>query len=210
MGKYRDHRDQRRRGQDSDRSIPPEMEPSYFQRPSAASGGGRSMDAEVLWFNADKGFGFVKASDGTEAFLHIRVLETAGGTSVSEGTPLKVRIEEGQKGKQVAEVLEIGAAPARAPSHDRPQRSGGSAGGGGAPRRFDRDAPEQETEGTVKWYNSEKGFGFIGLENGEKDIFVHASALTRSGLSTLAEGQRVVVRFVQGQKGPEARSLRPA
>jgi cold shock protein len=60
----------------------------------------------------------------------------------------------------------------------------------------------------VKWYNPEKAFGFISLDGGEKDVFVHATALTCSGLSTLAEGQRVVVGFVQGQKGPEARTLR--
>jgi cold shock protein len=49
-----------------------------------------------------------------------------------------------------------------------------------------------EIEGSVKWYNSEKGFGFISPDNGEKDVFVHATALGRSGLSALEEGQRVV------------------
>ncbi|MEP0508539.1 MAG: cold-shock protein, partial [Aurantimonas coralicida] len=62
--------------------------------------------------------------------------------------------------------------------------------------------------GTVKWYNADKGFGFIGLDDGAgKDVFVHATALNRSGLTTLADGQKVTVRFVQGNKGPEARTL---
>jgi CspA family cold shock protein len=62
--------------------------------------------------------------------------------------------------------------------------------------------------GTVKWYNATKGFGFIAPDQGGKDIFVHASALERAGIMDLAEGQRVVVDVAQGQKGPEAVSLR--
>ncbi|UMM10041.1 cold-shock protein [Gluconobacter frateurii] len=58
--------------------------------------------------------------------------------------------------------------------------------------------------GTVKWYNSTKGFGFITPDSGGKDIFVHASALERSQLATLDEGQTINVKVVQGQKGPEA------
>jgi CspA family cold shock protein len=63
--------------------------------------------------------------------------------------------------------------------------------------------------GTVKWYNSTKGFGFIGTDRGGKDIFVHASALERAGIMGLAESQRVAVDVADGQKGPEAVSLRP-
>jgi CspA family cold shock protein len=65
-----------------------------------------------------------------------------------------------------------------------------------------------EESGTVKWYNAEKGFGFIGSERGGKDIFVHPSMLKRAGIADLAEGQRVAVDVVDGRKGPEAASLR--
>ncbi|NVN11989.1 cold-shock protein [Nguyenibacter vanlangensis] len=61
--------------------------------------------------------------------------------------------------------------------------------------------------GVVKWYNATKGFGFITPESGGKDIFVHASALERSGLTGLTEGQTANVQVVQGQKGPEAASI---
>lgn len=161
------------------------------------AGGGALADAEVLWFNADKGFGFVKTSDGVEAYLHIRVLENSGQQPVGEGQQLKVRIEDGQKGKQVTQVLEVSGSP-RAPVR-QPRASGFQ------PRE---SGPEQESEGTVKWYNSEKGFGFIGVPGAEKDVFVHASALTRSGIASLVEGQAVSVRYAQGQKGLEARSVR--
>ncbi|MCO5066784.1 MAG: cold-shock protein [Rhizobiaceae bacterium] len=70
--------------------------------------------------------------------------------------------------------------------------------------------PGPEIEGTVKWYNSEKGFGFVAPDIGEKDVFVHASVLTRSGLSVLMEGQRVVFQSGHGKKGREVRTIRLA
>jgi CspA family cold shock protein len=73
-------------------------------------------------------------------------------------------------------------------------------------RRADRATVEEL--GTVKWYNDTKGFGFIATDRGGKDIFVHASALERGGITSLAEGQRVAVDVSDGQKGPEAVSLR--
>ena len=59
----------------------------------------------------------------------------------------------------------------------------------------------------MKWYNPDKGFGFIVRDRGGKDIFV-PSALTRGGLTDLSEGQRVTVDMVEGGKGPEAVSVR--
>jgi cold shock CspA family protein len=88
---------------------------------------------------------------------------------------------------------------------------GGGGFGGGAPRRGGFDAPVAsgpEQQGTVKWYNTAKGFGFIAPSDGGKDVFVHASALRRAGLTELAEGQRVTIQISQGQKGPEAASIR--
>jgi CspA family cold shock protein len=93
---------------------------------------------------------------------------------------------------------------------DRGGFGGGDRGFGG-PRRGGFDAPVAsgpEQQGTVKWYNTAKGFGFIAPEDGGKDVFVHASALRRAGLTELAEGQRVTIQVTQGQKGPEAASIR--
>ncbi len=61
--------------------------------------------------------------------------------------------------------------------------------------------------GTVKWFNPEKGFGFITRENGEKDVFVHHSAIQGSGFRTLNDGERVEFDVVQGQKGPAAENV---
>jgi cold shock protein len=62
--------------------------------------------------------------------------------------------------------------------------------------------------GTVKWFNAEKGYGFITPENGGKDVFVHYSAIQGSGFKSLEEGQRVSYKLGQGQKGPQADHVR--
>jgi CspA family cold shock protein len=56
------------------------------------------------------------------------------------------------------------------------------------------------TTGTVKWFNNQKGFGFIQPENGEKDVFVHISAVERAGMSTLTEGQKVSFEVVADRR----------
>ncbi|MGO4560132.1 cold-shock protein [Mesorhizobium sp. 2RAF21] len=109
MGKYRDHRERRgkRHGSEQGSFSEPVYEPSYFQ--DAPSVTPDTVDAEVVWFNAGKAFGFVKLSDGAEAYLHIRVLEAAGGYDLSDGTQLTVTVEKGPRGPQIAKVIDIGA-----------------------------------------------------------------------------------------------------
>ncbi len=63
------------------------------------------------------------------------------------------------------------------------------------------------TTGTVKWFNETKGFGFITREDGEKDCFVHYSAIDGDGFKTLAEGEQVEFDIVDGQKGPAAANV---
>jgi CspA family cold shock protein len=62
--------------------------------------------------------------------------------------------------------------------------------------------------GTVKWFNGEKGYGFITPEDGTKDLFVHFSAIQGDGYRTLNEGQKVEYEATQGQKGPQASNVR--
>ena len=64
-------------------------------------------------------------------------------------------------------------------------------------------------QGAVKWFNAEKGFGFIAVDGGGADVFVHYSAIQSSGYRSLDEGQRIAFDIEQGQKGPQAANVTP-
>jgi len=204
MNRYKDHRGPRRRG--SDEGYTPdyyaaERQPEYFSPRPTSTQSSEPVEASVKWFNPDKGFGFVTVVGGSDAFLPSRALEVAGHSRVPDGARLKVRISQGLKGPQVAEVIDVDASTAQVPSRaerspsPRPSSQGTGAG------------PTEECLGSVKWFNVEKGFGFVAQDGGGKDVFVHISILDRSGLSELPEGRRVRMQISQGQKGPEARSI---
>jgi CspA family cold shock protein len=199
----RDFRPTRRRSLDDDNDQPPTRNFGYAP-PSGAqfdSPSGPSVRAVVKWYNPDKGFGFVELADGSgDAFLHASVVERHGG-AVPPGATLEVRAGPGPKGAQVTEILSVDTSTAakEQPRRGRPERPASPPG----------YRATVEELGTVKWYNATKGFGFIAADRGGKDIFVHASALERAGIMGLSEGQRVAVDVAEGQKGPEAMSLRP-
>ncbi|HYD67205.1 cold-shock protein [Azospirillum sp.] len=158
----------------------------------------RNIRATVKWFNPTKGFGFVTPEDGSpDAFLHSTVLQFSGHDALADGTTIVCDLSRGPKGPQVANIHSVDTSTA-APG--RPQRAPRDSGGWG-----DHGGGATETvEGTVKWFNVTKGFGFIAPVSGGKDIFVHIRALEKSGLDGLADGEQVRVTVRQGAKGPEA------
>jgi CspA family cold shock protein len=203
MSRYKEHRSSKRRGSGEDYTPDyhaAEQQPEYFSPRPNPTQGSEPVEASVKWFNADKGFGFVTVAGGSDAFLPSRALEMAGHSSVPEGARLKVRISQGPKGPQVAEVVEVDTSTAQTMNRAERRPSTRSSPPPGA-------GPTEECLGSVKWYNAEKGFGFVAADRGGKDVFVHATTLDRSGLSELPEGQRVRMQISQGQKGPEARSI---
>jgi cold shock protein len=206
MGKGRD-RGPRRRGFDDDFYAPPPGRDEGPQRSSQRpprrnpAPSGPTVDAIVKWFTQDKGFGFVELADGSgDAFLHVAVLQAAGYDTVDPETKLSVQVGQGQKGRQVTAVLSVDTSasasprpsvrPARRPSPDRPGRPD--------------PANAVEIEGTVKWFNPDKGFGFVVCEDGGKDVFLHISVVERAGLRGLHEGQQLAMKVVKTQKGREA------
>jgi CspA family cold shock protein len=156
----------------------------------------------VKWFSPEKGFGFVELSDGSgDAFLHGSVLAQSGIDALQPGETVEVRIGPGHKGPHITEVLSVDASTATALTSQRPNFRSAATNG----RSFNVSVEET---GTVKWFNAEKGFGFIARDGGGKDVFVHISAVERSGLTSLSEGERVVVDVVEGRKGLEAARVR--
>jgi CspA family cold shock protein len=199
----RDFRPSRRRGFDDDNYEPPTRNFGYPppRGPQFDSHSDPPVRATVKWYNPDKGFGFAQLADGSgDAFLHVSIVERSGHGNMLPGATLEVRAGPGPKGLQVMEILSMDASTAlqEQPRRARPER----------PAYPPADRPTVEELGIVKWYNASKGFGFIGPDQGGKDIFVHASALERSGITGLTEGQRVAVDVALGSKGPEAAGLR--
>ena len=179
--------------------------PPRFQRSSRdmepVLPSGDPVHGTVKWFNAEKGFGFVTLEDGADVFLHSSVI-TRSGLSVNERDKVRVRVGQGMKGRQVTEILEgePGGGPAGRPA----ARPMGPARRAGPMDTSYRRGPSVDMQGTVKWYNQQKVFGFITPDDGTKDLFVHASTLARAGLDQLPDGTRVTAKVVQGAKGPEA------
>jgi cold shock protein len=193
-----------------------------FSRAPAPEPTGSPVSATVKWFNGEKGYGFAEIADGSgDAFLHIAALQAVGRESVPPGATMSVYVGQGQKGRQITKVVSVddSTATAEAPRGPRPgggDRFGGGGGGfgggdRGGPRRGPPDfGPSSEMSGTVKWFSVDKGMGFVETGDGGKDVFVHISAVQRSGLPNLFEGQRVTMQVVETPKGRQATSLKSA
>ena len=181
-----------------------ERRPGFF-RADDAQQPARRADGKVKWFNATKGFGFVTFTDGSQdAFLPMAVLRRAGYEDVREGAGITCEVGAGAKGPLVLSVLNVDMSTAVTGSSGGGRARGegyGYGGGGGALRPA---GPATTLEGAVKWFEPDKGYGFISPDGGGKDIFIHITALRRSGVTSLGPGQRVRVDVVDGRKGLEA------
>jgi cold shock protein len=173
-----------------------------FSEPRFEAPSGPPVRGVVKWFSPEKGFGFVELSDGSgDAFLHGSVLTQSGINTVQSGETVQVRVGPGHKGPHITEVLSVDTSTATPPT---PPRSSFRA----STSSERSSGTSVEETGTVKWFNVDKGFGFIARDSGGKDVFVHISALERSGLTALNEGERVTFDVVEGRKGPEASGVR--
>ncbi len=146
------------------------------------------ITAVVKWFNPAKGFGFVQPADGSpDAFMHVSVVERSGHNTLPQGATIICDLCDGQTGPLVATVHSVASMPDLPPEPEPGEAT--------------------EDEGTVKFYNHEKGFGFVIPDVGSKDVFVSARVLTRSGIQSLAPDQRVRMMVRMGHKGPMADSV---
>jgi len=167
-------------------------------------GGGGGMPPQVVgegkgivkFFNPQKGFGFIVRDDGGEdVFVHISAVEQAGLTDLADGQPLEFTLVD-RGGRISATNLRIEGDPMPV------ERSGGGAGAGaGGPQR---QLTGEKASGTVKFFNSMKGFGFIQRDDGQPDAFVHISAVERAGIPTLNEGDRLEFELEVDRRGKTA------
>ena len=163
---------------------------------------GAAVEAIVKWFNSEKGFGFAEISDGSgDAFLHIKTLQALGQDAIAPGAKLSVLVGQGPKGRQINKILTIddgGVAKPPAPTAARTE-----------PRRSPPNLSAAiDMVGTVKWFSVPKGMGFVEVDGGGKDVFVHISIVERAQLGNLTEGQRVSMRVVEKEKGRQAVTIR--
>lgn len=150
---------------------------------------GVEMNAVVKWFNPAKGFGFVQPEDGSpDAFLHVSILELSGRRDVPDASKITCTIIQSPKGPQVTGIADI---EPPVPGLSEPSDESGS----------------EICEGTVKFFDDGKGFGFIIPDEGGQDVFVSARALERSGVEAIEPEQRVRMSKRAGQKGPLADSI---
>jgi CspA family cold shock protein len=134
-----------------------------------------ASQGKVKFFNTNKGFGFIQRDDGGEdVFVHISQVERAGLDGLAEGQELAFNLVD-RGGKISAADLQIVGEKLAAPVSDGPPQ---------------RELTGEKAVGTVKFFNAMKGFGFITRDDGGADAFVHISAVERSGLQGINEGDR--------------------
>lgn len=201
--------------------------------PDNEQGGSGPIEAEVKWYNARKGFGFVLGPDGQDVFFHASALTEAGIEPPETGDKLNCEIGTDRQGRRlVTRIHGItkgpgGGAGARGGFGDRPPRrdfGGGGFGdrpprrdfGGGGfgdrpPRRdFNRDegGPTYAVSGTVKWFDQVRGFGFVTPDDGGQDVFLHSSVLQRAGKQDVQQGEKVALDVRDGQRGRQAVTIK--
>ena len=173
-------------------------------RGSGGAGGFSRMPAQVVgtgkgivkFFNAQKGFGFIQQEGGGEdVFVHISAVERAGLEGLAEGQELQYNlVDRGCKvsAQDLQVVGDVIAAPQK-------------------PAAPQRELTGERTKGTVKFFNAMKGFGFLVRDDGQPDAFVHISAVERSGLSSINEGERFEFDLEVDRRGKHsAVNLTPA
>lgn len=151
---------------------------------SFGGGGGGGMPAQVVgqgkgvvkFFNAAKGFGFIQRDEGgDDVFVHISSVERAGLEGLAEGQQLEFQLVDRGGKVSATDLVVVGDVIPVAKREPAPQRQ----------------LTGEKATGTVKFFNSMKGFGFITRDDGQPDAFVHISAVERSGMSGLNEGDQV-------------------
>ena len=158
----------------------------------------------VKWFNAVKGYGFLTPDDGSrDAFLHVTVLRQVGREDIKPGATVTCEATRGPKGLQVLKIVDLDLSTSVETPAQEPRNG------------FDHAAASDPAEdgpgfvpGVVKWFNNERGYGFVCPQELDKDVFVHAAVLRRNGVEVLQPGQTVRIRIGEGPNGLQVTDIR--
>ena len=148
------------------------------------------LKGRVKWFNATKGFGFIVPEDGgRDILIHINVLRDYGLSTLSEDAQIEFSAQKSERGLQAVEVHAV----------ETPKGGAGPDAAGGAKAKR-ADAAELQPA-RIKWFNTEKGFGFVRVFGDDEDVFVHMDVFRRAGMSQPEQGEGVAVRIAEGKRG---------
>ncbi|MGD8310924.1 MAG: cold shock domain-containing protein [Chromatiales bacterium] len=157
----------------------------------------------VKWYDAVKGYGFVVPDGGgPDIMVHASCVRAFGKMTLAEGARVQLRAVKGQRGLNASEILEVeeppaGASDEKMADHTRPTEYLGAELEAGplVPAR-------------VKWFDKQKGFGFVNVFGNDEDVFVHMETVRRCGFQDLASGEGMAVRTVRGPRGLMVAELR--
>jgi CspA family cold shock protein len=150
---------------------------------------------QVKWFDFTKGYGFLSTVGMSDVLLHHKCLRRSGFSHVAEGATVRCEVVKGPSGLQATRILSVDNSSIPSKDHQ-------------AAPLAPCDIPDASIrEGTVKWFDRAKGYGFICL-SGAEEAFVHMETLRRGGILALEEGDRLQVVVNDGPKGKQASWVR--
>lgn len=153
----------------------------------------------IKWFDVSKGYGFITPDEPRygDVMVHVTTLRSDGFQTALEGARIQCNAQRGQRGWQAIKILDIDTSTATNPAETEQKTHVKVTPSSGLERVI------------VKWFNRDKGFGFLSRGEGTEDIFIHMETLRRFGLTELRPGQIVIARFGHGDKGLMAAEIYP-